>query len=53
MLLPSGSMRRTLASWNCSSYRTEYSVLLEILTGAHQPVNCTWLSKFLTCTTTY
>jgi hypothetical protein len=29
-----------------------YSALLEILTGAHQSKNCTWLSKLLTCMTT-
>jgi hypothetical protein len=31
-----------------SARRTGPSALLEILTGAHQSANCTWLSKFLT-----
>jgi hypothetical protein len=48
---PPGSMRRTLTSWYCSACRTEYSALLENLTGAHRAANCTWLSKFLTCMT--
>jgi hypothetical protein len=35
----------------CSPCRTEYSALLETMTGAHQSTNCMWLSKFLTCMT--
>jgi hypothetical protein len=31
--------------------RQQYSTLLNILTGAHQSVNFTRVSKFLTCTT--
>jgi hypothetical protein len=46
--VPPASMRRTLASWNCSACRTEHCALLEILTGAQQSTSCMWLSKFLT-----
>jgi hypothetical protein len=51
MLVSHGSMRQALTSCNCSACRTGYSPLLEILTGAHHPTNCTWLSKFLVCIT--
>jgi hypothetical protein len=51
--VPPGSMRRMLTYWNCSACRKEYNALLKILKGAHQSVNRTCLSKFLTCMTTW
>lgn len=40
---PPWSMRQMLTFWNQSACRTEYSALLEILTGEYQIVNCLWL----------
>jgi hypothetical protein len=47
---PSIAMYLWLWLWRqLGACRTEYSVLLVTLTGAHQTANCTWLSQFLTC----
>jgi hypothetical protein len=32
---------------NCSACRTEFSALLEILTGTHRTTKCTWVSKYI------
>jgi hypothetical protein len=52
MPVPPRSMWQTVTSWNCRNCRTEHSVILEILTSAHQSTNCMQLSKSLMYMTT-